>query len=351
MKYLNLASIIIALLFTACGSANTDETAPFDNNSSYSTESNNNNIFSNFSKKKTVVHKVKNPQNGMVHSLVSMPSNWKIEGNKWTGPDGSEVNFYTGQSYQNSHYQNIDQIMQQVVLPGLKQPGLQVDGVIDLPEVTRNNRLSWSKFWKAMPSEDFLQAKAVEITNHTEKVRGLLVINFYYSRSSYGSYTNYNCTLLSAKPGRYEQDKKDVLHGLANMHMTPEAIAAHNQNEQMKSKQSWASHNRYMESKRALFEAGQASARTNSEISDMIYDSYKKRSDMMDATHEKFTDAIREESSAINPYTGQEFKVNQGYTYYYMNQFGQVFGTNDAFYRPENDPNINHQQWRKIRTN
>lgn len=351
MKYLSILSIITILLFTACGTSNEEYDGEMylpEGSSNY--EATGKSFFSGGKRKKSMIHKVVNPQNGMVSNLVPMPSNWKLESNAWKGPQGSEVNFYQGKNFQGNRYRNANQVLQQVILPQLRKDGIQVDGVIDLPGVTQNNRNTWSKFWKAMPTNDFLEAKGIEMTNPVENEKGLMVVNFFYTASQYGSFSGYYCSILTSKPKNYEEDKRDVINALANMEMTPEALAAHNQKEQMRSNQSWAAHRQRMANNQALFEAGQAAARTNSEIGDIIHDGYMKRSRMQDAGHQKTIDMIREERPAINPYNGQEFRVQQGYKFYYMNQYGQILPSNDPFFNPENDPRYNQMSWRKVNT-
>lgn len=359
MKYLSIISIIALFMFNACGSSDEDyRQDDFDNEAFYNEgyasegmeEASANNFTSRKKRKKTMIHKVVHPQTGIVSSLIPMPSNWKIGNDSWEGPKGSKLGFFQGKSFQGNQYQSADQVIQQIMFPQLKQAGFQIHGVIDLPGVTQKNRENWSKFWKAMPSNDFLEAKGIELTNTQENERGLMIVNFTYSASQYGSMSNYTVTLLTTKPKNYQKDKELVLYALTNMQMTPEALAHYNQQEKAKSDQSWAAHNQRMASKRALFEAGQAAARTNSEIGDIIHNGYMNRSRIQDAGHQKTIDGIREVQPAINPYSGQEFRVQQGYKFYYMNQYGQILPSNDPFFNPENDPRYNNMNWRKVRT-
>ena len=56
---------------------------------------------------------------------------------------------------------------------------------------------------------------------------------------------------------------------------------------------------------------------------------------MNDEGHSKAVNGVHERNAMVNPYTGQQINLSNNYKYYYMNQFGQYFGTNDEFYSPE----------------
>ena len=45
---------------------------------------------------------------------------------------------------------------------------------------------------------------------------------------------------------------------------------------------------------------------------------------------------MREEQNAVNPYTGEQFKIESGSQRYYMDQYGNYYGTDDVL----NDPNV-----------
>lgn len=296
------------------------------------------------------MHPISDPQTGMVSGYLPLPANWQVGANKWQGPENTAVELRMGGSFSGMQRQvnSIDQILREDLLPQLQQAGAQVNKVVDLPEIARNNQQIFAQYWQALPCQNYHQSKGIEVTDPNTGNRGLIVVHFTLSISQYGNFAFYQMNVMEAKSHRYEQDKKTVIYALANMKTNPQFIAAHNQREQQKSNASWSAHNSRMRQNQANFDAFQQTQRTLSDINDASYQGWKDRNAMNDAGHDKTINGIWDREAMTNPYSGQTMNVESGYKYYYMNQNGHYFGTNDALYNPAQDSNVNHLQWRKV---
>ncbi|MEZ5038729.1 MAG: hypothetical protein R2828_02520 [Saprospiraceae bacterium] len=304
---------------------------------------------------KTVVHTLTDPATGMETAYVPLPTNWKTTAKGWFGPDNSRIEAKAGGSFSDQQRQlyHIDQVLQQDLFPQLQYLGAQINGVIDLPQIAMNDKMTFAKYWKALPSQDMHQVKGIEVTDTKSGERGLIIVHFTYSRSQYGNFAHYYLNLLTSTPARYEQDKNVAIYALAKMKVSDQSIALHNQKEQQKSQASWAAHNSRMRANQQNFDGWQKAQSDLSSVNDIYFEGWKRRSQIEDRMQEKTVDGIWEQETIRDPYSSnnQEGKVASGYKYYYVNVFGEYFGTNDEFYNPAQDPNMNHIEWRKVESN
>lgn len=294
-------------------------------------------------------HAIKD-QNGMTVANIPLPANWKISGNAIKGPGGSILQDYKGGTMmlQQSNITSIDQLIQEKILPVFRANNVRLKNIIDLPQIAQNDRETSKLYWSVAPTQKTHQVKGLECIDEKGKPT-LVVIHYTLSRSQYGSFYGYYYNGLSSTNSQYESAKKAVIYALANMKPTQQAVAMHNQKEQQKSNASWAVHNKKMRDNQAHFDAmNKIHNDTYNSISDMSMDSWRKRNAISDRMQEKAVDGIWERENRTNPYGGGQMKVNSGYQYYYMNNNGQYFGTNDPNYNPSTDPSMNHLEWRKI---
>ncbi len=306
--------------------------------------------FSNQSRRDVKMHSIQDPNSGMIIAQIPLPGNWKVEGNAIYGPNGTEVRDFQGGSFSSLQGQiySLDQIIRGQLIPKIQQAGAQVKGVIDLPSIARNDQQTYTMYWKAMPSQEYHEAKGIEFIDDKGKP-ALAVVHYTLSRSNYGDFAFYYMNGMSANTQDYEKAKKDIIYGLANMRPNPQYIAIHNQKEQQKSRASWSAHNQRMRSNQASYDSFQKTQQTLSEVNDIYYNTWKSTSSMNDQGHSKTIDGVWNQNAMVNPYSGNQMKMENNYKYYYMNSNGQYFGTNDALYNPSTDPRMNHTEWRKVR--
>lgn len=298
---------------------------------------------------KTVIRKLIDPKSGIVSAHVPLPLSWKVAGNKWTGPNNSALEVRMGGSFssQQRNLYHIDQVIQQDLLPQLQNYGVQINNIIDLPQIAMNDKTTFARYWKVAPSRDMHQVKGIEITDPKAGQKGMVIVHFTFSQSQYGSFAHYYMHTLASNQQGYEHAKSVAIYALAKVRVSDQSVAIHNRKEQQKSQASWASHNNRMRANQRSFDGYQKAQADLSSVGDIYFEGWKSRNASSDRMQEKAVDGIWEQESVSNPYGGQQGKVESGYKYYYVNTFGQYFGTNDEFYDPAQDPNMNHMEWRK----
>jgi len=313
-----------------------------------STENLNNNNMNvyNSGNSGTVMHPNHDSQTGMVSGYYPLPSSWKLTPQKWIGPYNTEVLTRTSQGNQPT-FQSIDQVIQQLYVSGLQSSGTRVNRIIDLPRIANNDARVYKQFWKYAPTQDNHAAKGIEITQASTGYKGIIIVHFLYSASQLGSFSYQYSHVLTTTSDKYEVVKNQLIYALENSKTNPQWIAQHNQREQMRASQSDMAFQQRMRANQRNFDASQEQYRSGNSVSDIIHDGYMNRSRMQDEGHSKSINGISEQESMVNPYTGQNVLLDSGYKYYYMNQFGEYFGTNDEFYNPNSDQNLN-MEYRRV---
>ena len=300
--------------------------------------------------KNVTMHPMMDKQKGMVSCYVPLPSSWKVGPMAWTGPNDTRVEMRQGGMFtsQQRNLYSIDQVIQADMIPKLRQGGLRIDNIVDLPAVAQKDRQSYAQYWKFAPTQDLHQAKGIEMTEISTGKRGLIIVHFTFSRSQFGSFSNYYSHVLVTNPTGYEAGKSALLYALINTQSNPQYIAAHNQREQSRAQMSSRAHQNKMAANQRHFDGMQKAQQTLSEVGDIYHQTWQNTNRISDRMQEKTVDGIWEQNAAVNPYTNQQVKLPSGYKYYYMNQFGQWIGSNDEFYNPATDPQVNNYQWRQV---
>jgi hypothetical protein len=339
MKFASVIALFITLtgLFTSCGDTYYDEF--YDEAGYYEA------MPTSGGNGRVQMIEVKDPKTGEVAEMIPLPKGWEISNEGWKGPDGMEVRAYALQKVpSNRGNVSLDELIQKDLIPQFQQQGYQVVGTLDLPEVSRHDANNYAKYWQALPAKNIVEAKGIEF-NFESGEKGLAIVHFIGTRSQYGNSNAYYTHLLYGPAKGYEQAKKDILFALANYQINPQRIAAHNAREQQKSQVSWNRHNDKMRRNQIAFDSWQKTSNTLSDVNDIYYEGWKRREAISDRGHSNYIDGIWERQNVYNPQTGTTGKVDAGYNNYYMNSNGEYIGTNDAFYNPNMDPNVNNYNW------
>jgi hypothetical protein len=353
MKSFTLSTLVASLLLLiACGQSPQEYDAYYGEEGYGEYTSEMENMYTNHQGQaqpaggKLVMHPVKNPQTGQLMGHIPLPADWKITADGIYGPNGIVAKDFQMQPLP-GHIQSIDQVIQNNVYPILQQGNGQVLRTLDLPEVARHDQQMYAQYWKFAPTQDLHQAKGIEVKD-PEGNLNLVVVHFLNSRSQYGSFAYYNMNSLTAKPADFEEAKKIYLFGMTHYRPDPQAIAAYNQREQQKAGASMQAHNQRMRANQRNFDAWNQTQQTMSDVSDIYMDTWRNTSSMNDRGHQNTISGIHDQDVMVNPYDNSTFNAPMEYNQYYMNQNGEYIGTNDAFYNPQNDPNLNHMDWREV---
>jgi hypothetical protein len=96
----------------------------------------------------------------------------------------------------------------------------------------------------------------------------------------------------------------------------------------------------------AIFQRMQQIHRTQSEISDMLFDSYQKRSAAYDRIFDNYIQGLRGVETYVDPTNNAKVDVPVGYDHAWTNGIDYVFSDSANF-----DPNIgSNQNWQKMKS-
>jgi hypothetical protein len=296
-----------------------------------------------------VMKELRDPQTGRVNMYMPFPADWRVTENAILGPGGTTLQELPGGSFngQQRYIRSIDDIIQQDIQQLIQQNGGQYVGTIDLPKVAQRDERLGMQYWQAMPMEKIYQAKGVEVRDANGRP-GILVVHYSQSRNQYGSYHYYYLHAMTSSEGRYEADREILLFALANQQSNPEAVQAFNRKMQEEYMRRERMHAAKMKQAWDHFNAWNRNhVETWQDINESSMASWRRREAMRDAGQANAIDGILERERLVSPFDGKELEVDAGYKYYYTNAFGEVIGSNDEFFNPQTDPNLNNQEWRR----
>ena len=304
----------------------------------------------------------------MPMAQLDLPARWKVQTNPsgaWRVEEidlkvhdisGASFTYGNGQLAQMNRQSGAnlrapmspEQVVQQDAVPRMRQAGYELIGQNDAPSVAQADQRGLDGLYSVAPTGKSCRSNISEWRKGDQRVA--LVMHWSAMGDQEMMNWSYYFTQLETTPARFEQEKQALVNGLASLRFNPAYFAAYAQSEQQKANGSWAAHNQRMQSNQAAFDAQQ---RTHGETWDAINNAsmgaYQDRMNSMDRQQNATINGIRGEQDAINPYTGEQGKVQSGYDQYWMNRDGKYIGTNDVMY----DPNANGQrvdQWRQVPT-
>lgn len=242
-----------------------------------------------------------------------------------------------------------EQIVRQDLLPIMQGKGATLVGQEDAPAIASADQRGMDPLWSVAPTRKTCRANVSE-WNNSDGTKTLAVMHLFIFEGQGSVNWGYNLTLLDTDAARFAQARTGLLAALASWRYNPQYFAAYNANEQQRSQKSWADHNARMRNDQANFDAQQRNYRANADATnDAIMGVYRSQRDAGDRGQEQFIDVMRGEQNAVDPYTGQPIKIESGAKQYWMNQYGEYYGTDDVL----NDPNVGNTtnyNWQQVPT-
>lgn len=136
-----------------------------------------------------------------------------------------------------------------------------------------------------------------------------------------------------------------LINSMINTRINPEWQQTRYQLDYQRSSTSQMQHNQNMANQRAIAEAGTIRHRENMDALDQSMNSFRERQKIQDQGHENRINAIHERTTVTDPNTGESYQVEAGSKQYWGNGMGEYIRSDDLFYNPNMDPNLNNQNW------
>lgn len=308
--------------------------------------------------------------NGLVISGVPFPATWKKENGgeySYTGPGkikvyaekGStfmfsndaqinQMNQQSGMQIQNP--KTIDQVIEEGFMPYANSINRKLIRKYPIPQLASFDKRFDDQLYKAMPSQKTFNVMGIEWQD-PDGTKFLTVLHHIVAYDQTSGYWSIQYSVLETPENKFEETKKQYLNGLLNQQINPQWIAAVNQKDIQRTKQSNLEHQGRMDDIKAFGE--QNTARHNARMAsmDQNMDTWKANQAAGDRNQEQLLDYIKEKTNVTDPNTGQTFKVDAGGKQYWMNNNGEYIKSDDSSYDPNLDNGLNNQTWTEYKEN
>ena len=368
MKLVKICSIFI--LCVSCNFMAADKSIEYANNENSYNQSNSNGL---------KYHNIYDHENNMVLCRIPLPKNWTYNARKnapitITAPNNIKVNKTETQNYvyandefalqsikqlnnpnvQISPVYNLQQILQNHIIPSAQSQGYQLLNNFDLPEVVS----FWKQFNSGMlktGSSTQYNVMGTDWQDSNGNKSCIVLVQSIITKDNF-VYWTLQTTELESPENYFVDAKKSFLYALANTQINMEWQQMKN-NELLRNirnnnafwanatRESQIAHNQRMAAIKSSGNATRSIGNTYSDILDINHAGYLKRNNMNSSGHSKTVDMIGERTTISSMATGERYNVQDGSKYYWVNNNAQYFGTDNSFYDPRTDNRVNNQQW------
>lgn len=324
-------------------------------------------------------HYYRDAQNGLIQSRFPVPVSWVISENPDAeifikGPHGLTVSKTQTENYTYSNdpftlqtvtqmghqiwpVVSLESIVQQHTGPAIEAQGYVFVKSYPLPGVVQ----FWEKFASGMPqtgSRKQFHALGTEWTDNSGTQSFVVMVQTISAQGSLIMWSVQTTELESASE-HFDKTKDAYLYAVANTEINPEwqqmkngelinQINSNNAFWAMKSQESAQAHQQRMAAIQARGNTSQSIAKTYSDISDIRHAGYLQRNNINNEGHQSTVNMIAGQTVIGNHDTGEHYTVDTGSKYYWVNNNGEYFGTDNSLYDPRIDNTINDKQWTKF---
>ena len=338
-------------------------------------------------------HDFKDEKTGLTVYSIEYPSTWKvlsrstyesdrdlpsfqyrIQGpsglNAFNGPNKNYVSYSNPQMQQLSQMNgtknirpliSIQQLIQQDIAPAMAQKGFRYEGVRPLPQLER--------FYKQKVTENALapaQPELIATVWRNDQGKKALVtigrVNYRQQLSQYGTQDIwfYSTDYLIADADSFDNVVSETVQAQLGVRENPQWKNHSNriitQRTQVAQRQSTIAHNNRMAQQQASFNAHQERMRTLNATQDANHASFMNRNFGSASTspsysgggQQDFLNMINEEETVYNPGDGQNYQIESGAKETWMDSDGSYIKSDDLFYDPNADNNLNQGEWSKV---
>jgi hypothetical protein len=320
------------------------------------------------------------PATGMVRLRVPLPKGWRIDPDPNTaieivGPDNIAV--YQQKpaafAYSNDPFSletirmmgqqihpviSLQEYLKRYLLPGYRNQGHRLVKSYPIPEVA-NRFESITK----MTPKVFVQRRTMDVLGTEWELSDgrrafvLLSQSVAYGRGPVHWTVGYYEVVAPLE--RFEYARDAMIYASANIEMNPKFVRFQNnkmladieRTQRQGNEALRQSRQAHLQRMNAIAARGRTSAnigKTYSDILDINHSGYLKRGDMVSAGQSKSINAIGERSVITNGNTGEQYQVDSGSKYYWVNNNGEYIGTDNSLFDPRAQNGFNKWNWNQF---
>ncbi len=246
---------------------------------------------------------------------------------------------------------NITVLMEREFFPKMKSLGFSYQGISPASDLEALFRQKIRKQGLTNLQLNILSTKWANGKGQQALVNLALMQNHaeipYMGRSTSWTYGVDFLIADSAELGTaYEAMKKTILSEVQN----PEWLQYKNNLMLQRQQQSTMDHQRRMAANQTQFQSHQQYMKGVYANSDANHNAYMQRlrgTDGSDAGHQNYINSIRDEETLYDA-NGQSYAVDAYAKQYWTDSDGNYIKTDDLFYNPNGDINLNHKDWKSL---
>lgn len=249
---------------------------------------------------------------------------------------------------------SINQIVEQFFMPYANQTGKNLVNTYKLPNVSKKTKLFLELLYNTAPTEYHIESVALEWED-SNGMSFLTVLRLIISKTHNLNHWVYMNQHVEAPKQHYQEAKKIFIDAILSEQHNTDWVYKRNKKEAQKAQASYQAHQARMSAlKLRNSNSGFTSSSSNagdiySEILDINHSGYLKNSNINSAGHTKTVNMIGERSVIGNHNTGEHYNVQSGSKYYWINNNGKYFGTDNSIYDPRIDKRINKTEWTQFK--
>lgn len=313
---------------------------------------------------------------GMLSTRVQIPKDWKrsvdskylFEGpndmkmgsaqkspNYFYSEDPNMVNYYQMKGIQNYYPLSLDEITKQFFVPYAEQNDMVLVDTFPMPKLAEKNKGFQELNYTSEPTR--YEVKSIGLEWKDNKGRRYItalnrLIIWSNNQLAWGFYNQH----IECNSADYQKAKKIFIDVLMSEQHNTDWVFKKNQIQAQKYKQSYLAHQARMDalklnSSNSSFTSSSSSSigDTYSDILDISHSGYLKRSNMTSHGQTRTVNMISERNVISNHNTGEHYNVQAGSKYYWVNNNGKYFGTDNINYDPRIDNRINKTEWTQFK--
>lgn len=360
--------------------------AGFSNGNEYTDRKEKKGFFSGNSRVKGIkTHSFRDANSGLTVQTADYPADWQVISKPSYTPDNPFPSFAIQiqgphnlkafntplQMFVIYHNPQTNQYMAQFETSAKMMRPLPSNRQIIQDEV--KNRMGNSGFQykedRQLPAlENFLLQKTKQVTNdmnvdytatiweNTTGTKAMVSVIKYYTHRQIGyndgvTIWHYRLEYLFADAAYFEESVQHLQNATLNSQDNPkwnQYVQQINHQKMMASQQQFAQNQR---NRQAAFDAHQQKMKGIWAAQDANHEAFMERSfgSGSDNSHQQFMNMIREEETVHNPLDENNYQIEAGASEYWMDSNGNYIKSDDLFYTPNGDINLNNREWVKVK--
>lgn len=289
--------------------------------------------------------------------ILEGPNNIRVA-NVQTSPmlmyseDPSMVRTFQMNGMQNQYPLTLNEITELYFMPYAEQNNMQLVNTFPIPEISKKSVEFLKLNYSSTPTKQEVETMGLEWKDTNGKRYLTVLRRLIFTKNDHLTWGFIN-QHIESKSADYDTAKKLFIDVILSEQHNTDWLYKKNKIAAQKAQQQFQAHQARMNaiqlnSTNSSFTSSSSSTSVGdiySDILDINHAGYLKRSNMTSHGHTRTVNAIGNRNVISNHTTGEHYNVQAGSKFYWVNNNGEYFGTDNANYDPRSDRKVNQTEW------